>query len=110
MPRRGHRLADDVLAQHRAERGAAIAAAREARLARTFQLDIDAIAAGRDLLAQQDRAAVAEPGEVAELVAGIRLRQRLGALRQGVAREDGGAVRSVQRVRRRDRASWPAAG
>ena len=53
-----------------------------------------------DDLAQQDRAAVAElRHEVAELVAGIGQRDRLGALGQPVAGEDLDALGRRQRVR-----------
>ena len=74
--KRVHRLADDVFPQHRTERGAAVAAAREACRPCPFQLNVDAIAGWRDLLAQQDRASVAERGEVAELMTGVCLRDR----------------------------------
>ena len=88
---RVHRLADDVFPQHRPERGAPVTPAREPRLPRPFQLDVQAIAGRRDLLAEQDRTAVAESGEVAELVAGVRLRDRPPAFGQGIAGEDRGA-------------------
>ena len=94
-----HRLADDVFAQHRPERGAPVTAAGERRLPRPFQLNVDAIAGGRDLLAEQDRAAIAEGREVAELVAGVRLRDRPRAVGHGIAREDRGAFGTVERLR-----------
>src|SRR4051812_42724132 len=37
----GHGLADDVLAEHRPQRGEAVAAAREPRPPRPLQLDVD---------------------------------------------------------------------
>ncbi len=49
---RVHRLADDVFPEHRSERGAPVAAAGEPRLPGSFELDIQAIAGWRDLLAQ----------------------------------------------------------
>ena len=88
---RVHRLADDVFPQHRPERGAPVTAAGEPRLPCPFQLNVHAIAGRRDLLAEQDRAAVAEGGEVAELVAGVRLRDRPPAFGQGIAGENRGA-------------------
>ena len=94
-----HRLADDVFPQHRPERGAPVAPAGEPRLPCPFQLDVDAIAGRRDLLAEQDRAAIAEHGEVAELVTGVRLRDRSAAFGQGIAGEDRGAFRALERVR-----------
>jgi len=53
---RVHRLGDDIFAQHRAERGAAVALARERRPARAFELDVAPRAAAVDDLAEQDRA------------------------------------------------------
>ena len=90
---RVHGLADHQLAQHRAERRAAVAAAGIRRRSRAFELHVHAAAVRGDLLAEQDGAAVAEAGEVAELMAGVGLRQRLRAVGQGVAGEDGGAGR-----------------
>ena len=91
--KRVHRLADDVFPQHRAERRTAVAAAREPRLARSLQLDVDVFACGRDLFSKQNRAAVTKGGEVAELVTGVRLRDRSRTFRQGIASKDGGAFR-----------------
>ena len=72
---RRHRLADDVLAQHRAERGASVAAARERRASRALELDVAPPPVVADDLAEQDRATVAELGdEPAELMAGVRER------------------------------------
>ena len=86
---RGHRLADDVLAQHRPERGAAVAAARERRGAGALELDVAAHAVGVDDLAQKNGAPVAElRHEMAELVAGIGHGERFARLGHAVARED----------------------
>ena len=77
---RRHRLADDVFAQHRTQRRAPVAAARERRRPRAFELDVATDAVAAHDLAQQDGAAIAElRHEVAELVAGIGKRNRLGA-------------------------------
>src|SRR3546814_15597488 len=54
-----HRLADDVFAQHRAERGTAVAAARERGAAGALELDVPPDAVTPDHFAQQDRPAVA---------------------------------------------------
>ena len=48
---RVHGLADDVFAQHRSERGPAIATTGKRRAAGTFELDVEALAPRRDLLA-----------------------------------------------------------
>ena len=96
---RVHRLADDVFPQHRPERGAPVTPAREPRLPRPFQLNVHAIAGWRDLLAQQDRTAIAEGGEVAELVAGVRLRDGSPAFGRGIARENRGAFGTLERLR-----------
>ena len=94
-----HRLADDVFPQHWSERGAPVTPAGEPRLPRPFQLNVQAITAGGDLLAEQDRAAVAERREVAELVTGVRLRDRAGAIGQDIAGEDRGAFPTFEGVR-----------
>ena len=96
---RVHRLADDVFPQHRPERGAPVTPAGEPRLPCAFQLNVHAIAGWRDLLAEQDRAAIAEGREVAELVAGVRLRDRSRAVGQGIARENRGAFGTLERLR-----------
>ena len=94
-----HRLADDVFPEHRSERGAPVAAAGEPRLPGSFELDVQAIAGWRDLFAKQDRSAVAEGREVAELVAGVRLRDRSRAIGHGIAGENGSAVGTRERLR-----------
>ena len=91
-------------------RRASVAAARVRRLAGALQLHVDAAVAGRDLLAQQDRPPVAERREVAELMAGVGLGERPGAVGQGVAGEDRGAVRRIEGLARRARAPSPAPG
>ena len=87
---RRHRLADEVLAQHRAERGASVAAARERRASGALELDVASPPVGADDLAEQDRPPVAElRDEPAELMAGVRERERLRACRDLVADENG---------------------
>ncbi len=96
---REHRLADDVLPQHGAECGAAIAAAGERRWAGPLELDIAADAVGIDDFAEQDGAAIAElRHEMTELVAGIGHRDRVGAVRNAFAREDFGALRARKQL------------
>ena len=86
---RGHRLADDVLAQDRSERGAAIAVAGERRGAGALELDVAAHAVGIDDLAEKNGPAITElRHEVAELVAGIGHGERLAELGHPVARKD----------------------
>ena len=100
MPKRGHRLADDVFAQHRTERGAAVAAARKRRRAGPLELDVAADAVRVDDLAEQNGAAIAElRHEMPELVAGIGHRDRVGAVGDALAGEDLGAFRAVEQVR-----------
>ena len=95
---RVHRFADQHFAQHRPDRRLAVAAARERRAARALEGDVAAVARAVDHLAEQQRAAVAElRREAAELVAGVGLRERLGAVGQRVAGEDRGAGGAVQR-------------
>jgi hypothetical protein len=93
-----HALADQHLAQHRPDRRLAVAAARERRPAGALQGDVAAPAGAVDHLAEQHRPAVAElRREAAELMAGIRLGDRLGAFGHGVAGEEGGAGFARQR-------------
>ena len=93
---RVHRLADDQFPKHRTQGRASVAAAGVRRRPGALQLHVHAAAIGRDLLAQQDRPPVAEAGEVAELMAGVGLRQRPRAVGQRVAGEDGRAVRRIE--------------
>ena len=97
---RSHRLADDVFAQHRPERGAAIAAPRKRRRAGPLELNVAAHAFGVDHLAEQDGAAVPElRDEMAELVAGIGHRDRIGAVGDPLAGEDLGSLGALEQVR-----------
>ena len=59
-------------------------------------MDVEALAGGGDLLAEEEGAAIAEAGEVAELVAGVGLGDGLGAVGEGVASEEGGVVGVVE--------------
>ena len=107
--KRRHRLADDVFAQHRTERGAAVAAARERRRAGPLELDVAADAVRVDHLAEQDGAAVAELGhEMAELVAGIGHRDRVRAVGNAFSGEDFGPLRASEHDRDRDRDGSPS--
>ena len=81
-----HRLADDVLAQHRAHRGPAVAAAGERRAPGPLQVQVTPVAVAVDDLAEQQRPAVAQARLVhAELVARVGLRDRRDPVRQPVA-------------------------
>ena len=96
---RRHRLADDVFAQDRAQRGAPVAAAREGSPPGALELDVDARAVRADDLAQQDGAAVAElRDEMAELVAGIGERDRGRAVGDAIAGEQLCAFGAGERV------------
>jgi hypothetical protein len=98
-PRRGdaegvHRLADQVLAQHRPDRRLAVPAAGEGRPAGSLEVDVAAPAFAIEDLAEQERPTVAEARRVAaELMACIRHRDRRRARREGVAGQDVEAVR-----------------
>ena len=94
-----HRLADDVFPQHGAERGAAVAPARERRWSRSLELDVAAHAVLVDHLAKQDGPAIAELGhEMAELVAGIGHRDRVGAVGEALSGEDFSPFRALQHI------------
>ncbi len=71
---RVHRLADQVLAQHRADGGLAVAAARERRAPRTLQVQVATASVSVEHLTEQERSTVAEPRrEPTELVTRVRL-------------------------------------
>jgi len=59
-------------------------------------LDVEALAGGGDLLAEEEGAAIAEAGEIAELVTGVGLGDGLGAVGEGVAGEEGGVIGVVE--------------
>ena len=83
-----HAFADDVLPQHRAEYGPAIATPGIPGSARAFELNVVPQACWRQLLTQQDRPPVTEVCEVAKLMARIRLGDRIGPGGQFVAHKD----------------------
>jgi hypothetical protein len=96
----GHRLADDVLAQNGAERGAAVAHARERSPARALELDVTANPISVVHLAKQHRTAVAKLRHpVAKLMPGIGHREGFGPFRQPVARQHLHTVRRGKPVR-----------
>jgi hypothetical protein len=88
-----HRFADDVLAQHRAEGSEAITTARVQRSTCTLELNIDKLAGGRSVLSQQDRPAIAEHRKATELVASVRLGDRIAAAGQNLPGKQGGCCR-----------------
>ena len=95
-----HRLADDVLAQHRPDRGQPVAAARERRAARALEVQVAQPPVGVGELAEQQRAAVAEPrDEAAELVPGVGLRDRGGAAGHPAPTSSAEPSRAAQPVR-----------
>ena len=59
-PQRVHRLRHEVLAQHRAEGGLAVAAAGVRRRTRTLEVDVTTPAVTVDELAEQERSTVTE--------------------------------------------------
>ncbi len=84
-----HRLAHQVLAQHRPQHGQAVATTGERGTARALQVQVATGTVGADHLAEEQRTAVAEPRRVpAELMTRIRLGDGLGPVRHRVADED----------------------
>ena len=78
---RRHRLADDVFAQDRPERGTAVAIPGKRRGTGALELDVAADAVGVDKLAQKNCASVTElRHEMPELVAGISHGEWLASL------------------------------
>ena len=97
IPRRVHCLTHDVLAQHRTDRGQAVAAAGERRGPRALEVDVAKAAVSVDDLSQQEGASVAETrGELAELVSGVGLRHRSGAAGYQVADQQAQAIEAPQ--------------
>ena len=83
---RMHRFADEIFAQDRPQRGAAVSAPRKRRPARALQLDVAPLAATVQDLAEEDRAAIAKlRNETPELMPGVGHRDRLCARRRDVA-------------------------
>ncbi len=96
---RVHRLADHVLAEHRPDRRLAVAPPRERRAARALQVQVATASGYVEDLTQKEGAAVSEArGVAAELMAGVGLRHRRGALRQDLADESGHPVGRPQSV------------
>jgi hypothetical protein len=94
-----HGFGDQHLAQHGTDGRLAVPSPRERRAARTLEHEVAAASESVDDLTQQQGAPVAQNRrEPAELVTGVRLGERLGALGHVVAGEDGRAFGSVQRV------------
>ena len=96
---RVHRLADEVLAEHRADCRPTVAPARERRTPRALEVDVAPAPVDVKDLAEEQRPPVAEPRRpAAELVAGVALgdgRQPVGDTRP---EKQGDAVAAVQRV------------
>ena len=92
-----HRLAHDVLAQHRTDRSQAVAAARERRGPRALEVDVAKGAVSVDDLSEQEGAPVAQTRrELAELVSGVGLRHRSGTARYQVADQQAQAIEAPQ--------------
>ena len=97
MPKRVHRLAHDVLAQHRTDRGQTVAAARERRGPRALEVDVAKAAVTVDDLSEQEGPPVAQTRRVlAELVAGVGLRHRSGPAGYQVADQQAQAIEAAQ--------------
>ena len=85
-------LADDILPKHRPQGRPAVPLPRKRSLAGPFVLDVVALPFRCHLLAQQYCPPIAKHGEISELMPRIGLSERLGALGDPVARENGGAL------------------
>ena len=94
-----HGLAHDVLAQHRAQRGTAVATAGEGRPPGALELDVAPRAVSPHHLAEQDGAPVAElRHELAELMPGIGEGDRLRTFGHAIAGQDLHTLRADQTV------------
>ena len=96
---RVHALADDVLTQDRPEPRPPVAGTRKGRAPGTLELNIEALAAWVEDLAQEDRPSVAELRHKApELMAGVGHGQRLRAVRHRVSGQHGEPVGRAQLI------------
>ncbi len=92
-----HRLAEDVLAQHRADRGQAVPAAGERRASRALEVEVAKVAVGIGELPEEQRAPIAETrDEPAELVSGVGLRHRRGTAGYQTADQQAQAIGAPQ--------------
>jgi hypothetical protein len=92
-----HRLADHVLAQHRTDRGQAVAATSERRATGALEVQVAQPAVRVDDLTEQECAPVAQPrDEPAELVPGVGLCHRRGTRGDEVADQQAQALRTPQ--------------
>jgi pyridinium-3,5-biscarboxylic acid mononucleotide sulfurtransferase len=94
-----HRLADEVLAQHRTDGGLAVAAAGERRAARALEVEVAAAAVGSTT--SPSSSARPSPSAASSRRTGDRRRpgDRLGALGRDVADQHGDARRAAQERR-----------
>jgi hypothetical protein len=84
-----HGFSHQIFTEDGADGGFAVATSREGSAAGAFELDVASLAVSVDDFTEQEGAAVAELGdEVAELVAGVGLRDDGSAFGGLVARED----------------------
>ena len=105
-----HRLADDVLAQHRADRGQTVTAAGERGAPGALEVQVARLTVGVDEFAEQQRPPVAETrGIGAELMPGVGLGDRGGAAGNEVADQQIAGRRGSAARRGRGRVRWPAA-
>ncbi len=84
---RMHGFADQVLPEHGAHGGTAVTAPGKGGASGALELDIHPGAIGQDLFAEQDGAAIAQHGQIAELVTGVGLGNGVTARDQGIAAE-----------------------
>ena len=80
-----HGFADQVLTQHRSNRGSAIPSARKGRPAGALELNVKALARRGEVFAQQNRSPVSQHGEVTKLMTGIGLGNRFGPIGYPIA-------------------------
>ena len=94
---RVHRLADEILAQHRPERSATVAPARKRRRARTLELDVAAAPVAINDFPEQNGTPIAELRyELPELVPGIGCRERFRPRGNTLPREDRDPLRAFK--------------
>jgi hypothetical protein len=84
-----HRFTDKIFTQDGAQCGPAIASARKRRGTGAFELNVVTLSLAINNFAEEERASIAELRyKPAELVSGVRLRQRNRSLRRLIASKD----------------------
>ena len=93
-----HGFANDVFPQHRTQSRAPISSARKRRSSRSLELNVESSTIRGEVLPEEDRPAVAQHSEVAELVTGISLSNRGRAIGNRISRKNRRSLAAIEDV------------